>query len=73
MIKLNICTDLMYELPVTLVLCTGLEHIWKKRQEKKSTSLFETRTELECLISTLKLLKEAGRIIENTMNNFPFH
>ena len=76
--KFNITTDPIYELSATLVLYTGLELIWRKRQEKKSTSLYETRAELECLISTLRrsrsrALNEAGNMAENTMKNFPFH
>ena len=77
MLKINITADQIYELPTTLVLCTGLDLIWRKRQEKKSTNLYETRAEIECLISTLrrsrlKILREAGIMIENTLQNFPF-
>ena len=76
-LKINISSDQIYELPTTLVLYTGLELIWRKRQEKKSTNLYETRAELECLISTLrrsriKILREAGIMIENTLKKFPF-
>ena len=76
--KFNISMDPLYELSAILVLYTGLELIWRRRQEKKSTSLYETRAELECLISTLrrsriKALKEAGNMVENTLKNFPFH
>ena len=75
MIMLNISTDILYELPVILILCTGLQLIWKKRVEKKSTSLHETRAELECLVSTLrrsrsKRLREAAKMLENTLINF---
>ena len=75
---IDISNDPLYELSAILVLYTGLELIWRRRQEKKSTSLYETRAELECLISTLrrsriKALKEAGNMVENTLNNFPFN
>ena len=76
-LKLQINTDVTYELPTILVLCTGLELIWRNRQEKKPTTLYETRAELECLIVTLRKsrprgLKEASKIIQNTLENFPF-
>ena len=76
-LKLQIKTDALYELPTTLVLCTGLELIWRNRKAKKSTSLYETRAELECLVVSLRKsrprgLREASSIIQNTLENFPF-
>ena len=77
-LKLQINTDALYELPTTLLLCTGLHLIWRNRQEKKSTSLYETRAELECLVCLLRKsrprgLREAAKIIQNTLENFPFN
>ena len=73
MVILNISTDILYELPVTLMFCTGLQLILMKQVDKKSTSLHESRAELECLISRPrnKKLREAAKIIENTIINFP--
>ena len=67
--------DSIYELPVMLVISTGLSLIWKNRQDKKATTLYQIRTELECLISLLrrsrtKLIREAGNMISNTLVNF---
>ena len=73
--RLQIQTDALYELPTTILLLTGLEFIWNNRLQKKATSLYNTRAELECLVVTLrksrpKRLKEAGQIIKNTLENF---
>ena len=73
---LNINTESLYELPSTLILCTGLEFIWRSRQDKKAATLYKTRAELECLISLLRrsrvrVLKEAGEMVLNTITNFP--
>ena len=73
---LNINTDPLYELPSTLTLCTGLEFIWRSRQDKKAATLYKTRAEIECLISLLRrsrirALKEAGDMVLNTITNFP--
>ena len=37
-LKLQNHTDARYELPTILVLCTGLEFIWRNIQEKKATA-----------------------------------
>ena len=74
--KLQVVTDILYELPTTLILCTGLELIWRNRHARKSTRLYDIRAELECLVATLRQsrprkLREAGTIIKNTLENFP--
>ena len=74
-VRCQLKTDSLYELPTTLMLYTGLELIWNNRQQKKSTSLYFTRAEIESLICTLrksrpKRLREAGAIISNTLENF---
>ena len=76
-IQFDISTsDIMYELPVMLVLCTGLNFIWENRIIKKGTSSYQIRSELENLVSLLrrsrsKRLKEAGEMINNSLANFP--
>ena len=75
-IKLQLVTDVLYELPTTLVLCTGLELIWRNRHDRRSTRLYDIRAELECLVATLRQsrvrkLREAGNIVKNTLENFP--
>ena len=74
--KLQITTEALYELPTLLVLCTGLDLIWRNRLEKKSTRLYDIRAELECLICALRnsrprRLREASSMIKNTLENFP--
>ena len=75
---LNLMTAPTYELMSILILATGLATIWNNRHKKKQTSPFQIRTDLECLISLLRksrarILREAGSMIENTLNNFPFN
>lgn len=74
-LHLQINTDALYEVPTLLVFCTGLELIWKNRQLKKATSLYETRAELELLVITLrksstKAIREISKMIQNTLENF---
>ena len=74
--KLEIVTDALYELPTMAVLCSGLNLIWRNRKERKVTRLYDIRAELECIIQTLrksrtKKLREASKIISNTIENFP--
>jgi hypothetical protein len=47
-------TDPIYELPALLVLATGLSFIWLNRVNKKRTTLYQIRAELECLVSLLR-------------------
>ena len=73
---IQIVTDVLYELPTILVLCTGLELIWRNRHDRKSTRLYDIRAELECLVVTLRKssprkLREASSMIKNTLENFP--
>ena len=73
--KLQITSEALYELPTLLVLCSGLELIWRNRLDKKSTRLYDIRAELECLVMALrksrpKRLREASSIIKNTLENF---
>jgi hypothetical protein len=46
--------DAIYELPTLLVLASGLSFIWKNRVDKKRTSLYQIRAELECLVPGAK-------------------
>ena len=73
--RLQVLTDALYELPALVVLSSGLSLIWRNRQEKKSTRLYDVRAELECLVQTLRKsrkrkLREASSIIKNTLENF---
>ena len=71
--RLQVLTDALYELPA--LVSSGLSLIWRNRQEKKSTRLYDVRAELECLVQTLRKsrkrkLREASSIIKNTLENF---
>jgi hypothetical protein len=53
-----------------------LELIWRNRHDRKSTRQYSIRAELECLVLTLRKsrprkLREASKIIQNTLENFP--
>jgi hypothetical protein len=72
-VRFQIQFDALYELPATLMLYSGLFSIWNNRLSKKRTSIFSTRAELELLIVTLRKsrlrrLREAGSIIQNTLD-----
>ena len=77
-IALDINTvDSLYDLPVMLLLCTGMHFVWENRVNRRNISLDQIWAELECLVSLLrrsmKMLKEAGEMIHNTMVNFPIN
>ena len=62
-------------LPCAIILATGLGLIWENRKFKKTTSLFNMRTELEMAISIrrksrFRALREAGNIMSNIVANF---
>ena len=62
-------------LPCAIILATGLGLIWENRKLKKTTSLFNMRTELEMAISIrrksrFRALREAGNIMSNIVANF---
>ena len=74
-IKLQVVSEALYELPTLLVLCSGLELIWSNRLEKKSTRMYDIRAELECLVMALtksrpRKLREASSMIKNTLEKF---
>ena len=73
---LDINCEPIYQQSVVMIMYTGLYHIWENRTKRKTTSIYQIRSELECLISLLrrsrsKYLREAGRMIYNTLENFP--
>ena len=75
--KLQVKTDPLYEQPAVVTLYTGLHMIWKNRSDRKATSLYDIRAELECTIQALrksrsKKLRESGNMISNNIENFGF-
>ena len=74
-LKLQVHTDPLYELPTVIVLYSGLHLIWKNRSDRRATKLYDIRAELECIVQTLRKsrsrkLRESGNIIINTLENF---
>ena len=72
-VRFQIQTDALYELSSTLMLYSGLFLFWNNRLSKKRTSIFSTRAELGLLVVTLRksrlrMLREAGSIIQNTLD-----
>jgi hypothetical protein len=74
--RLQINTEVLYELTSLLAVCTSLDLIWRNKQMKKSAKLYDIRDELEPQVLALrkarpKKLREAGKIIHNTLQSFP--
>ena len=72
---LQVKADEVFTLATITILTTGLELIWSNRQQKKATTLFMMRAELECAVSIRRrsrnhLIREAGKIITNIVTNF---
>ena len=75
MLRLQIETDEVFSLATMTIFTTGLETIWANRVEKKATSMYEMRSELESAVSIKRrsrnrLTREAGNIIQNVVDNF---
>ena len=61
----SLISTFLYELPTILVLATDLFLIWQNKLNKKGTTLYQIRSEIECLVCLLrrsrsKFLREAG-------------
>ena len=74
-LRLEVESDEVFTLATVSVLATGLLYIWEKRKERKSTTLYMMRAELEAAVSIrrrsrLKKVREAGEIMHNMLNNF---
>ena len=62
-------------LPTIIIIATGLQFIWEQRKQKKSSSPYMIRVELEAAVSISrrsrsKGIRDAGYILENILNNF---
>ena len=65
--RLQVHTQMLYELPTMVILCSGLDLIWRNRLRKQGTRLYEIRAELESQVLALrksrsKKLREAGNM-----------
>ena len=74
-LRLEIKTDEIFTLPTVAILATGLHFIWENRKQRKQTTLFMMRVELEAAVSIrrrsrLRNIREAGDIMNNLLNNF---
>ena len=75
MLRLQVETDEVFSLATMTILTTGLETIWANRVEKKVTTMYEMRSELESGVSIKRRsrdrkIREAGNIIQNVIDNF---
>ena len=75
MLRLQVETDEVFSLATMTILTTGLETIWANRLEKKVTTMYEMRSELESAVSIKRRSRdrrsrEARNIIQNVINNF---
>ena len=69
-LRLELQADDPFLLPSTAILAIGLELIWDNRKFKKTTTLFDMRSELELAVSIRrrsrsKTIKESAEIMEN--------
>ena len=74
-LSLQVRADEVFSLAIITILTTGMETIWANRQQKKVTTLFTMRAELECAVSIKRRsrnrkIREAGEIVQNIINNF---
>jgi hypothetical protein len=74
-LRLEVQTDKVFTLPTTSILSTGLLFIWENRKQRKKTTLYMMRAELESAVSIrrrsrLMKVREAGDIMQNLINNF---
>jgi hypothetical protein len=74
-LSLQVRADEVFSLAILTILTTGMETIWANRQQKKVTTLFTMRAELECAVSIKRRsrnrkIREAGEIVQNILNNF---
>ena len=64
--RVELNTDEIFILPTVTILVTGLLFIWENRKQRKQTTLFMMRAELEAAVSirtrsSLRLVREAWR------------
>ena len=74
-LRLDIRADDPFTLPTVVMLATGLQLIWLNRKDKKVTTVWAMRAELEARVQLLRRgrtrkLREAGNILDNLLNNF---
>ena len=74
-LRLEIKTDEPFTLPTVAILATGLLFVRENRKQRKQTTLFMMRAELEAAVSIrrrsrLRHVREAGDIMNNLLNNF---
>ena len=75
LLRLEVVCDDPFLLPTIVLIATGLQLIWNNRHEKKVTTVWSMRSELEARISLLrkarkKQIREAAKILENMVSNF---
>ena len=68
-LRLEVQTDEVFTLPNTYIFSNGLLFIWENRKQRKKTTLYMIRAELESAVSIrrrsrLKKVREAGDIMQ---------
>ena len=74
-LRLEVKVDEPFMLPTISLLSSGLELIWENRRQRKQTTLYTMRAELESSISIkrrsrLARIREAANIMQNMVENF---
>ena len=75
MLRLELTADDPFRLPSAALLAVGLEYIWERRKQKKSTRPYEMRTELELAVTirrkaSSRRILESAEIMHNMLINF---
>ena len=74
-LRLELTADDPFRLPSAALLAVGLEYIWERRKQKKSTRPYEMRTELELAVTirrkaSSRRILESAEIMHNMLINF---
>ena len=74
-LSLDVRAEDPFTLPTVILLITGLSLIWSNRKQKKETTKWSRRAEIEARVQLLRKcrsrrLQESGEIIANILENF---
>ena len=75
LLRLEISADEPFLIATVALLASGLQLIWETRKQKKRTTLYTMRAELELSISirrrsSLRKVRESAEIMQNMIDNF---
>ena len=74
-LRLEVRAEDPFTLPTLILLITGISLIWSNRKQRKETTKWSMRAEIEARVQLLRKcrsrrLQEAGEIISNILENF---